>query len=137
WKKGVQLWWDLERSTHFVAQVKGLGTTNRPEEIHTWIKCARTTTPKLKNVDRFMEEWRKWWRTLNQEWCTVGDEVCDELIRDAEASLEGLRKPGANGFLSVLIGLKWWMDVKGATKQWVAALEDVTWVMARLLRYAH
>ncbi|KAF8169319.1 hypothetical protein K438DRAFT_1615291, partial [Mycena galopus ATCC 62051] len=77
------------------------------------------------------------WETLNPEWRTAGDEVSDGLIRDPEASVEVLRKPGPNGFLSVLIGLKWWMDAKGATKDWVTALDDITWVMGRLLRYVH
>ncbi|KAF8164050.1 hypothetical protein K438DRAFT_1775748 [Mycena galopus ATCC 62051] len=137
WKKGVELWWNLKRLTHFVSPIKGLGTTKRPEEIHTWIKCARATTPKLKNVDGFMEEWREWWRTLNPGWRSMGDKVGEGLIRDPEASVEVLRKPGVNGFLSVLIRLKWWMDAKGATKDWIAALDDITWVMGRLLRCAH
>ncbi|KAF8137970.1 hypothetical protein K438DRAFT_1638808, partial [Mycena galopus ATCC 62051] len=115
---------------------KGLGTMNHPEEIHTWIKCARATTPKVKDMDKFVEEWREWWRMLNPDWRTIGDEVSDQLIRDEDASLEGLRKPGANGFLSVLIGLKWWRDTQGATKEWVDALSDVTWVMNRLKEYA-
>ncbi|KAJ6448431.1 hypothetical protein C8R45DRAFT_947961 [Mycena sanguinolenta] len=100
WTKGVQLWWDLERSTRFVSPVKGLGTTKRPDEIHTWIKGARTIKPKIKSMSKFVEEWQEWWRLLNPEWRTMGDEVTG-MIRADEESLEMLRKPGANGFLSV------------------------------------
>ncbi|KAJ6467403.1 hypothetical protein C8R45DRAFT_838460 [Mycena sanguinolenta] len=132
WTKGVQLWWDLERSTRFVSPVKGLGTTKRPDEIHTWIKCARTTKPKIKSMSKFVEEWQEWWRLLNPEWRTMCDEVTG-MLRADEESLEMLRKPGANGLLSVMIGLKWWRDEEGETREWVTAFEDVTWVMGRLL----
>ncbi|KAF8176196.1 hypothetical protein K438DRAFT_1607907, partial [Mycena galopus ATCC 62051] len=108
---------------------KGLGTAKRPEEIHTWIKCARATMPKIKNIDRFVQEWGEWWNALNAERHKDGG----KLIKSEDASLEVLWKPSVNGMLGVLIGLKWWRKETGETSEWLEALEDVTWVMRRLL----
>jgi hypothetical protein len=60
------------------------------------------------------------------------------LVKEVKGSWEPLRKPGANRFLGLLAGLKWWREKLGVTKEWVAALEDVTWVLGMLSgkRYA-
>ncbi|KAJ6508199.1 hypothetical protein C8R45DRAFT_892649 [Mycena sanguinolenta] len=133
WRIGVELWWALEFSMQFASPLQGFGTAKRPEEMKTWIKYARATTPTIKNIDRFIEDWGRWWYLLNPEWRKGGE----TLIQSNAGSMEGMRKPGANGFLGVLIGLKWWRDQKGETSEWVLAFDDVTWVMRRLLkRYA-
>ncbi|KAJ7790285.1 hypothetical protein B0H14DRAFT_2292083, partial [Mycena olivaceomarginata] len=102
---------------------KGFGTEGRPEEIQVWIRYARKGTPKIKSMEKFAKEWEGWWMALNPEW-RINDGA---LVKEVKGSWEPLRKPGANGFLGLLAGLKWWREKLGATKKWVAALEDVTW----------
>ncbi|KAF8146546.1 hypothetical protein K438DRAFT_1627772, partial [Mycena galopus ATCC 62051] len=111
---------------------KGFVATSHPEEIQIWIKYARATKPKIKNVQKFIEDWTKWWDALNPKWRKGG-----LLVQSEDGLMEMMCKPGANGFLGVLIGLKWWRDEEGKTSKWLAAFEDVTWVMRWLLkRYA-
>ncbi|KAJ7809603.1 hypothetical protein B0H13DRAFT_2385138 [Mycena leptocephala] len=104
WKECVELWWALEASTKFASPVKGFRTDGRPEEIHTWIKYARKKKPAIPDMDR------------------------QRVAEGDQGSVELLRKPGANGFLSVLAGLKWWWEGEGATEEWIASFEDVTLV---------
>ncbi|KAF8214210.1 hypothetical protein K438DRAFT_1563485, partial [Mycena galopus ATCC 62051] len=121
----VEVWCNLELSTSFTSLVGVgfcLGTMKRPEEIQIWIKCAQAATPKIKSVDRFVHKWGEWWNGLNPEW----RKDSGKLIKRERGSLEALRKPGANGMLGVLIGLKWWKRETGETSEWVEALEDVT-----------
>jgi hypothetical protein len=152
WRGTAGLWWTLEASTAFVSpvssfclgsvtwwskwtlQVKGFGAEGRPEEIQTWIRYARKGTPKIKDMNKFAKEWQAWWTRLNPEW-RIDDGA---LLKEARGSWETLRKPGANGFLGVLAGLKWWREALGATSEWTSAFEDVTWVLQALTakRYA-
>jgi hypothetical protein len=100
----------------------------RPDEMHTWIKYARKKKPEVDNMDRFISEWQGWWLGLNPEWHVREG----AFVKELEGSLEGMRKPGANGFLMVLVRLKWWWEDKGPMDAWIAAFEDVTWVMSAL-----
>ncbi|KAJ6458483.1 hypothetical protein C8R45DRAFT_843741 [Mycena sanguinolenta] len=148
WRIAVEPWWALELSARFASPVssylvqtsgsidraiqpKGFATTSRPEEIQIWIKYVRATKPKIKNVDKFISNWTQWWHKLNPEWRKADG----ALIQSEEGSVETMRKPGANSFLSVLIGLKWWRDDKGETSEWLAAFDDITSVMRRLLKW--
>ncbi|KAJ7915946.1 hypothetical protein B0H13DRAFT_2323814 [Mycena leptocephala] len=128
WRGTAGLWWTLEASTAFVSPVKGFGAEGRPEEIQTWIRYARKGTPKIKDMNKFAKEWQAWWTRLNPEW-RIDDGA---LLKEARGSWETLRKPGANGFLGVLAGLKWWREALGATSEWTSAFEDVTWVLQAL-----
>ncbi|KAJ7481412.1 hypothetical protein B0H11DRAFT_1652549, partial [Mycena galericulata] len=51
-----------------------------------------------------------------------------------EGSWEGMRVPGQNGFLSVLIGLKWWREkaARAGGEEWKEAVRDVAWVLEQL-----
>lgn len=41
--------------------------------------------------------------------------------------------PGPNGFLNVVVCLKWWRDkLKEESTEWREAVEDVTWVLSRM-----
>jgi hypothetical protein len=79
-------------------------------------------------MDKFAKEWQAWWRGLNPGW-RIEDGV---FLKEAKGSWEALRKPGANGFLGVLAGLKWWREARGMTSEWTAAFDDVTWVLRAL-----
>ncbi|KAJ7123329.1 hypothetical protein C8R46DRAFT_928220, partial [Mycena filopes] len=130
WKEGVSLWWKLEASTEFATSVKGFGTEGRPGAVHTWIKNARKKKPVIKNMERLAEEVEGWWKRVNPGWRLVDDElITDPLGGDWEA----MRQRGANGFLGVLIALKWWREAEGETKEWRAIFDDVVWVMGVLI----
>lgn len=109
--------------------MKGFRTDGRPEELQTWIKYARKKKPAIEDLDKFVVEWKGWWMGLNPKWRVQGD----VLLKEVKGPVESLRKPGANGFLSVLTGLKWWWEGKGATEEWIATFEDVTWAMSAVL----
>ncbi|KAJ7486372.1 hypothetical protein B0H11DRAFT_1617509, partial [Mycena galericulata] len=104
---------------------KGFSTTGRPKPIAYWIKCARRGTPAIGEVKAFAKGWQNWWEEINPTWRLVEK----RLIKETKGSLDGMRVPGKNGFLSVLIGLKWWREAEGvATAGWAGAVDDVTWV---------
>ncbi|KAJ7040208.1 hypothetical protein C8F04DRAFT_1253967 [Mycena alexandri] len=129
WMEMLELWWKLEASTKYATSPKGFSTNGRPGEIHTWIKNARKVTPKIEDVPAFIRNFKSWWLGLNPEW-RVRDGV---LVKEGVGSWEEMRQPGANGFLGVLIALRWWLEADGESEDWKAMLDDVTWVIGALI----
>jgi hypothetical protein len=76
----------------------------------------------------FAARWKDWWKVINPTWRIAKDGT---LKRDGEGSLDMMKVPGANGFLSVLVCLKWWKE-GGGEGDWADSVADVTWVLERL-----
>ncbi|KAJ7022891.1 hypothetical protein C8F04DRAFT_1272085 [Mycena alexandri] len=129
WTKLVGLWWELESSTGFRSLTKGFRTAGRPDEIGHWVKCARKGAPSIVNAAAFAVNWEKWWKGINPKW-RVGTDGA--LKRGEVGGWDTLEAPGPNGFLNVLIGLKWWKDA-GGDGDWPGMVDDVTWVLEMML----
>lgn len=56
------------------------------------------------------------------------------MARDGEG-WTNMDSRGQNGFLNVMMVLKWWRDATGkSTPDWEGALDDVTWVLQEMRR---
>ncbi|KAJ7691079.1 hypothetical protein B0H16DRAFT_1246289, partial [Mycena metata] len=128
WIKLVEVWWASEKSTQFVSTNKGLSAIGRPEEIKLWVKYARKGTPLVRDVTAFVTSWRTWWKSINPTWRVDAE---GELRQAEEGEWTTLEAPGANGFLNVLIGLRWWKEKAGDDPEWANSVADVTWVLER------
>ncbi|KAJ7734705.1 hypothetical protein B0H14DRAFT_2408771, partial [Mycena olivaceomarginata] len=112
-----------------VSQPKGLPAKLRPAQVGAWVQRARTGKPDIRDVERFANEWAKWWQEINPAW----RKVSLPMSRLGDGPWVGLDLPGANGFLNVLICLKWWREqVETESKEWKEAVEDVTWVLRQM-----
>ncbi|KAJ7027249.1 hypothetical protein C8F04DRAFT_1189686 [Mycena alexandri] len=127
WTKATSVWWSLEESTDFISSTRGFAPSGRPSEVGYWVKCARKGAPNILDVKVFATQWLRWWGSINPKW-RVG--VDGSLKRVEEGAWEEMERPGANGFLSVLICLRWWKEAGGGG-DWTDAVEDVTWAMER------
>ncbi|KAJ7734865.1 hypothetical protein B0H16DRAFT_1327340 [Mycena metata] len=75
--------------------------------------------------------WWDWWHAINPEWRRVSD---GGLTRDGDGSWDELRCPGQNGFLNVVVCLKWWRLAAGTESgDWVRGVDDVRWVMQQMV----
>ncbi|KAF9502209.1 hypothetical protein BDN71DRAFT_1515911 [Pleurotus eryngii] len=99
----------------------GLATLNRPEEISWWIRAGQKANPTLSDVDKFGDNWWRWWISLQPEWRGVASEEsalerrhrqADKAVSCAAAAWEELDKPGRNGFLSPIAALFWWASAR-------------------------
>ncbi|KAJ7768830.1 hypothetical protein B0H16DRAFT_1307572, partial [Mycena metata] len=119
-----------------------LAVDHRPEEVNKWIKWGRAgrsaNIPTIKNVRKFAQDWGQWWEFLQPEWrerqegnwLAGGDAAYG---RDDAWGL--LDTPGPNGCLSLIAGLFMWGAAQqdDALKgQWMAAVQDVSWMMEGL-----
>ncbi|KAJ7753864.1 hypothetical protein B0H16DRAFT_1316731, partial [Mycena metata] len=107
-------------------------TKKRPTEVHTWVSRARNIEPEIKNIDSFVKDFQGWWVEINPAW------------RKAKVPMEkktggpwtSIDIPGPNGFLNVLMCLKWWREaMDDESEEWREAVEDVEWVLKALNKY--
>ncbi|KAJ6584555.1 hypothetical protein B0H19DRAFT_874620, partial [Mycena capillaripes] len=111
---------------------KALGTKNRPVQVKEWVSRAHKPgyTPTILNAAQFSREWSAWWIAINPAWRT--EDL--PMGRYIDGPWDVLNVPGCNGFLNVLMCLKWWGDVLGAkeagkSEEWTEAITDVAWVL--------
>ncbi|KAJ7732734.1 hypothetical protein DFH07DRAFT_780844 [Mycena maculata] len=109
WKRVVDVWWKVEEAGKFTKKKEkgSLSATKRPKQVALWVKWARVGTPTV-TLPVFSNEWR---------W-------------------EALRHPGQNGFLNVLVCLKWWhekLETDAERDEWDRAVDDVLWVLEGIL----
>ncbi|KAF9487031.1 hypothetical protein BDN71DRAFT_1594671 [Pleurotus eryngii] len=111
----------FEEMTAYNNTGNGLATLNRPEEISWWIRAGRKANPTLSDVDKFGDNWWRWWISLQPEWRGVASEEsalerrhrqADKAVSCAAAAWEELDKPGRNGFLSPIAALFWWASAR-------------------------
>ncbi|KAJ7729732.1 hypothetical protein B0H16DRAFT_1275734, partial [Mycena metata] len=71
--------------------------------------------------------WWAWWLAINPKW-RLGEDR--QLKQEGDGSFDALRCPGQNGFLNVIICLKWWRaEMATASDGWLRAVKDVKWVL--------
>jgi hypothetical protein len=76
------------------------------------------------------QEWCGWWKAINPGWWVGNDGV---MVQDGDGDLDALRCPGQNGFLNVVVCLKWWfLSMQTPSDAWKDAVQDVIWALAKL-----
>ncbi|KAJ7801747.1 hypothetical protein B0H14DRAFT_2309729, partial [Mycena olivaceomarginata] len=97
----------------------------RPTEVKDWIARARKYTPVIASAEAFGKGWWVWWLDINPVWRGKERPLSWETEEWDCLDLYGL-----NGFLNVLIALKWWRDAMDeASPDLDEAIADVTWVL--------
>ncbi|KAJ7813391.1 hypothetical protein B0H14DRAFT_2853720, partial [Mycena olivaceomarginata] len=98
WIALVAEWRLREEQTGFATSTKGHSAKARPAQVGAWVQRARTGMPEIKDVDTFARQVRTF-----------------------------MDVPGQNGFLNVLICLKWWRErINEESEEWKDMLEDVS-----------
>ncbi|KAK7053872.1 hypothetical protein R3P38DRAFT_3305269 [Favolaschia claudopus] len=123
WGTLLAVWWKREERVGFVGTGnKSHPAKKRPKEVGDWVGRARNHKPKIANAESFGETWWACERPMSRD---VG----------AEAGWDPLDLYGHNGFLNVLMALKWWRDaMSDASPNWEDAVNDVTWALSSMER---
>ncbi|KAJ7662940.1 hypothetical protein B0H14DRAFT_2280556, partial [Mycena olivaceomarginata] len=125
WAGLLGVWWKREERAGFEGTVTCHPAGKRPKEVGDWVSRARKYTPVIANADAFGNGWWVWWLDINPAW--RGD--TRPLLRGT-GPWDCLDLHGQNGFLNVLVSLKWWRDaMSGPSPDWEDAVADVTWVL--------
>ncbi|KAJ7435836.1 hypothetical protein B0H11DRAFT_1755500, partial [Mycena galericulata] len=101
----------------------------RPKQVGEWIQRARNYAPSIEDTNEYAKQWWAWWVDINPAW----REKKRPMLRHLEGPWECMNYNGQNGFLNVLMSLKWWRDcMSEASKDWEDAVEDVTWALSEM-----
>ncbi|TDL18310.1 hypothetical protein BD410DRAFT_694254, partial [Rickenella mellea] len=88
-----------------------LGTTERPVEVHVWLKSGRNiaSIPQFDDISEFASQWRKWWTSL-QPAVRIPSPAGWPLLRPTNGDIDWsrLRYGGRNGLFIVIVTLFWW-----------------------------
>ncbi|KAJ7446047.1 hypothetical protein B0H11DRAFT_1676964, partial [Mycena galericulata] len=129
WTVLVEAWWAREEKNGFEGATRSHSAKQRPKQVGDWIQRARNYTPTIEDTDQFAKQWWAWWIDINLAW----REKQRPMLRDRDAPWEYMNYHGQNGFLNVLMSLKWWRDsMPEASKDWDDAVEDVTWALGKM-----
>ena len=144
----LPLYVELEARANFEVggHTSGFRKGDRPDEVSWWIGRGRKGEPTIKDVDVFDRRWWSWWKglqPLSQQVATVkGLLGGDHRLTEVQEDWDVLRKHGQNGFLTVLSTLAWWGgSINGKPVEnfasWLAAVNEVHWVLLRLLELGY
>ncbi|KAJ7834831.1 hypothetical protein B0H13DRAFT_1572667, partial [Mycena leptocephala] len=101
----------------------------RPKQVGDWVSRARNYTPTIADPEEFGEVFWVWWVDINPAW----RKKIRPMKRIEAQSWSCMDYHGQNGFLNVLMCLKWWRDAMDTeSTDWEAAVDDVTWVLEKI-----
>ncbi|KAJ6501541.1 hypothetical protein C8R47DRAFT_969989, partial [Mycena vitilis] len=134
WTSLVDAWWVREEAAGFEGTRQPHCAKKRPGAVGAWVGRARNYSykPQLGDIDEYGRTWWGWWMDINP--ARRGEKR--PLLREAVTDWEGMDLDGQNGFLNVVISLKWWRDaLNAASGEWTEAVADVTWVLRQMHGY--
>jgi hypothetical protein len=98
--------------------------------VKVWVKNARKGLPPVV-ADVMEVEWWAWWKAINPKWRKWDDN--GRVLREGSGAWGALNCPGQNGFLNVIVCLKWWAGaMETVSDAWKRAVADVRWVMKEM-----
>ncbi len=141
WLDLVSIWSRFEKAAGYM-EAGILSSEGRPPCVGAWIARARSpryqpalSRSNLEDLDRSF--WR-WWTAL-QPIYRQGLSNDGHVLSQTSGDMEGIRRPGRNGLLSVLAALWFWgstpqVELSTTLGSWASAVDDVSWVLEELLK---
>ena len=108
----------------------------RPDEVSSWIKSKKKTSPPEINVDEFASSFMVWWIALQPGWRLADDGSFNYKAPNNE-DWQVLHKGGSAGLYIVIVALSWWVRAltpdSPSFRAWTA-VRDVQWVIDQITK---
>ncbi|KAJ7815063.1 hypothetical protein B0H14DRAFT_2375614, partial [Mycena olivaceomarginata] len=128
WTQLVAQWRLREEQTGFETSTKSHSAKLRPAQVGAWVQRARAGAPDIKDTAVFAKEFKAWWQDINPAW----RKISLPMPRKG-GPWTFMQVPGQNGFLNVLMCLKWWTEkISDESEDWKDAVEDIMWVLEQM-----
>ena len=103
----------------------------RPEEVASWIKGKKKTSPPKVDVETYGSSFMAWWIALQPAW-RVSNNGCFNYTAPSDEDWHVLQKGGTTGLYTVVVALSWWVRAltpeSSSLRAWTA-VHDVHWVI--------
>ncbi|KAK7026657.1 SERTA domain-containing protein 3 [Paramarasmius palmivorus] len=146
WRATVYKWIEVEEEWNKRdvsvqgAQFKML-KNRRPQGFLQWFKYGRlrweALVPSDVSENTLGYEWWVWWsKVVNPRWRPQSE---DMIMPGGQGSWEAVRIPGKDGFILVLVALRWWCDLLDNPEKdllWVSTIKAVYSTLEELLKDA-
>ena len=123
WTKLLDVWSGFEAQEEY-SKVRALDCDHHPLPLSLWMKrhCSSMWRPPVTEMAGFEMCFVKWWLHLQPDWRVADGKVLRDLTRDFSV----LKRPGLNGFLTILVGLFYWRvtNETGSEEDWLTIVED-------------
>ncbi|KAJ3841889.1 hypothetical protein F5878DRAFT_609182 [Lentinula raphanica] len=144
----IRLWVAFERKSGFDTPHKlaGLAAAKSPVVLSVWRKNRRRFLSKVDqsglSTPEFVAELWAWWATLQPQWRTVDNDGKPLPFDDFGDDMAPLDKHGKNGWLCLLVCVKWWgnglqtlldNEQVSVTKDWLVLVADMTKMLQQLV----
>lgn len=68
-----------------------------------------------------------WWNSIQPKWRrNPANGLPFDMSIGKSKDMSSVRKGGPSGLVTLLIGLKWWADIRDSDPRWGLAVEDLT-----------
>jgi hypothetical protein len=132
WTRLLDVWSEFEAQEEYF-EVQPLDCVDRPLPLTIWMKRHRSSTwrPPVTDMAGFERHFMKWWANLQPDWRVADGKV----LRDLTGDFSVLKRPGTNGFLTVLVGLFYWhvTDEISLEEDWLTIVEDCVTIIESFL----
>ena len=117
------------------SSTKTMLSSSRPVQIANWIKSKKKASVPSVVPGRYGPLLTKWWKSLQPLWRAQDDGI---LSRDTPTNENWrlLRKGGASGIYTVIMGLSWWIKAQATERDadsWLM-VDDLTFVIQQMHR---
>ncbi|KAK7025342.1 SERTA domain-containing protein 3 [Paramarasmius palmivorus] len=115
--------------------------SRRPQGFLQWFKYGRLRweelVPPEVQCETLAQDWWIWWsKVVNPRWRPSTEGM---VMPGGNGSWEVVRIPGKDGFVLVLVSLRWWCDLLDSPSSdplWQSTIKSVYWTLEELLKDA-
>lgn len=141
-------WMEMESRKRWISSLRHFKASQRPKELKKWVESGRyrsTITILPNDVPRFGKSVWKWWKSLQPAWRGVDSQTeRPEHVNQMGNEWSTLDFSGPNGWLGILVCIRWWGEAVHGLKQdkrdrlmadWLALVEDTSLMLGGYLSY--
>ena len=105
-----------------------MGGKSRPQLFSKWVGTRNfNALPLIPDYADFAKDWIGWWNSVQPKWRQnpANGLPLDISSGKSKETMSSVRKGGPSGLVTLLIGLKWWANIRDSDPRWGLAVQDL------------
>lgn len=105
-----------------------MGGKFRPQIFSKWVGTRNfNALPPIPDYADFAKDWIGWWNSVQPKWRQnpANGLPLDITSGKSKGNMSSVMKGGPSGLVTLLIGLKWWANIRDSDLRWGLAVQDL------------